>query len=190
IVCEPSESPPCTQGFEASTVDAGLHTSAALRTGLGLATWGADGVGQLGRGGVGETNKPSHECGSTQNGSCVVDLIGVEQFDMSTDYGHLRLSSGIVHGWGDNSVGTLGVGASPSTSSEALPVAVSGGSTLTGIVYLGQSASQTVFAIMSDGSIRGWGSNADGQLAQTSSELCDLTGCSTVAAVIPTVQLF
>src|SRR5690606_33105713 len=109
IVGEPSESPPCTPGFEASAVDAGLHTSAALRTGLGLATWGADGVGQLGRGGVGETNKPSHECGSTQNGSCVVDLIGVEQFDMSTDYGHLRLSSGIVHGWGDNSVGTLGV---------------------------------------------------------------------------------
>ena len=72
-------------------------------------------------------------------------------------------ASGTMYAWGDNSLGQLGVGLSPSSSS--LPTAVSGHTDWRSV----SSGVDHALALRAGGSLYAWGSNAASQLGPNTS---------------------
>jgi alpha-tubulin suppressor-like RCC1 family protein len=155
----------------------GANDAALLKNGT-VATWGENKDGQLGDGTMVEKSRPT----------LVRGLSGVKQIavgGVSSFGGHMLalLNSGTVMAWGENLAGQLGDGSRSASSS--VPVAVKG---LGGVAAVSADVSHSL-ALISGGTLRSWGSNANGQLGAGSREVCPSFAtkapCSRVPLSVP-----
>ncbi len=132
-----------------TAVAAGLSHTVALMSDGTIRTWGLNTSGQLGNG---TTNSSSIPVAVNGLGGTVV---AVNAGDFHTV---ALMSDGTLKAWGANKFGQLGDG---THTYQLTPVAVNGlGGTATAIAA---GASHTI-ALMFDGTLKAWGSNASGQL--------------------------
>ncbi|MFF5211566.1 RCC1 domain-containing protein [Streptosporangium sp. NPDC000396] len=132
----------------ASVAAGSAHNLALLSNGT-VEAWGDNTRGQLGDGEIGTDNLTP---------GTVADLAGVEAVSTGLAHSLALLSDGTVMAWGDNTVGQLGIGTVGGV--EPRPVPVPG---LTGVraIVAGDLHS---LALLSDGTVRAWGFNNDGEL--------------------------
>ncbi len=135
------------------SVAAGGSMDAAILSDGTVATWGENKQGQLGDGTTVEKNVPTRVRGLA--GVKAVAVGGVGSLG-----GHMLalLDDGTVMAWGGNEEGQLGDGTMEGSSS--VPVHVKG---LAGVVAISAGPSHSL-ALLADGTLMAWGSNAFGQL--------------------------
>lgn len=138
----------------AMSVSAGTDHTCALLTGGAVKCWGNNGNGQLGNG---TTTGSSSPVSTTGISTAVVVVAG-------TQYSCASLTDGGVKCWGWNNNFSLGSGTS---SDSSVPVSVYGISTAVSVAISGQGFHSC--AILSDGTIKCWGLNSDGQLGNGTS---------------------
>ncbi|HMJ11724.1 MAG TPA: hypothetical protein VK524_09950, partial [Polyangiaceae bacterium] len=133
---------------EKQKIAGGTAFTCAITTTLGVACWGANDSGQLGRGDTSrqETNK-----------AAIGGLSDVVQVTAGRDHACVLLNGGAVRCWGDNNVGQLGDG---SNSDRSTPVAVAG---LTDAIWVA-AGDQHTCAVRAGGSVVCWGEGDDGRL--------------------------
>jgi alpha-tubulin suppressor-like RCC1 family protein len=142
-------------------VGGGGH-SLALRSDGSVLSWGGNNYGQLGDGAWQSRDLPAEVCGV----GCTAPLTGVTAVATGTNHSLALLSDGTVVGWGRNGVGNLGNG---TWWDSATPVRVcaAGATTCTGpltdVVAIAAGGDHSL-ALLSDGTVVGWGSNYNGQL--------------------------
>ena len=157
------------------SISAGVGFSlAALESGKAMA-WGANGQGQLGDGTTANTDLPAAVSGAS----------GVTAVSAGAEHSLALLSGGAVLAWGANLVGQLGDGSSGGISD--VPVTVSGLSGATAISAGGIPAGgedEHSLALLSNGTIMGWGSSLSGQLAAATTNVPEpAAGLSSVEGV-------
>jgi alpha-tubulin suppressor-like RCC1 family protein len=126
------------------------HTCALISDGS-VQCWGDNLYGQLGDGGTTPSSIPVLVTGLSNTATAIA---------AGFDHSCALISDGSVQCWGDNLYGQLGDGTSVNFSST--PVLVSGISTAVAIA--GSTGGFQTCALLSDGSVRCWGYNADGEL--------------------------
>ncbi|UKA62659.1 RCC1 domain-containing protein [Arthrobacter sp. FW306-04-A] len=147
-----------------------LATYAVLADGT-VRAWGTNATGELGDGTTIDRNAPVQVAGLT----CVESL--------SVSYGnaYALLTDGTVRSWGDNYSGELGSGSSSPYSST--PVQVAG---LAGVASL-TSTGFGGYALLTDGTVRAWGSHAGelggGPMGQNSALPVKVPGLTGVASI-------
>jgi alpha-tubulin suppressor-like RCC1 family protein len=166
---EPPQAEPCPSGPYLSGVVAiaagGEHSLAVLSDGTVVA-WGKGNEGQLGNGTTTGSDLPVKVSGLTEATAVAA----------GNNHSLALLKAGTVKAWGKGTEGQLGNGTA--TSSD-VPVAVSGlkAGEVTAIAG-GQTHS---LALLSNGTVKAWGSNAKGQLGDgmsTGPETCGVETCS------------
>ena len=142
-----------------SMVAAGAYHSLAIKNG-GLFAWGYNVSGQLGD-------------GSTSNRSAPVAVTNMTSGVTSVAAGYffsLAVKNGNVYAWGSNGDGQLGDG----TQTDHLTPEEIAPSILKNIISV-TAATDSSYALSSDGSIWGWGYNGYGELAQGNNTTYDLS---------------
>jgi alpha-tubulin suppressor-like RCC1 family protein len=129
----------------------GAHSLALLGSG-GIATWGGNTFGTIGNGTSGEGREAGVALPVFPALSRVVSVAAGGSMDAAI------LSDGTVATWGENKQGQLGDGTMEGSSS--VPVHVKG---LAGVVAISAGPSHSL-ALLADGTLMAWGSNAFGQL--------------------------
>jgi alpha-tubulin suppressor-like RCC1 family protein len=166
-------------------IESGHHHTCALTTGGGLKCWGYNLFGQLGD-------------GTSTSSSTPVDVTGLSSGVASVSAGDLVTcavtTGGAAKCWGDNEIGTLGIGTSSGPESCAgyacarTPQDVDGLSSGVSKLTVG---SFDVCALMTTGSVSCWGWNEAGQLGvgtESGPEPCGARDCSTTPT--PVLGLF
>lgn len=147
-------------------IAAGLYHSLALLSDGTVWAWGWNEYGQLGDGTIVRRTTPEQVKGS-DGSDFLTNVVGIAA---GGNYSLALLRDGTVRGWGDNGSGQLGDG---TTTHRAMPVQVKGpggSSMLDGVIALAAGASHSL-AARADGTVWGWGANADGRLGDgTTSE--------------------
>jgi alpha-tubulin suppressor-like RCC1 family protein len=187
-----SLAPVAVNGLSAhvDSVAAGGDETCALLAGGTVACWGMNDVGQLGDGSIsGPESCPGiGACSTTPGvvsrvgGATAVATNGVEACAL--------LSSGAVECWGNNLDGELGNGtvanANPGNAQGSPDPAMVSGLTRATAVAVG---GDYVCALLLDGTVQCWGSNAVGQLGNGSTTnsttpvpVSDVTGAAAIAA--------
>jgi alpha-tubulin suppressor-like RCC1 family protein len=130
-----------------------LHWADQLAAG-----WGAGSSGQLGNGSNSSTNRTpvAVTADGVMAGETLVKLAAGNSHSLAL------AASGRIFAWGDNTSGKLGNG---STTASNVPVLVNANAVLAGktVTSIAAGTSHTL-AVMSDGHVAAWGSNASGQL--------------------------
>lgn len=129
-------------------VAVGFRHSLMLREDGTLRAWGKNASGQLGDGTFQDRASPV----------VVIGLSAVAQVAAGGETSVAATEGGVVWAWGNNSSGQLGSGTN--VSSQALGVPVPGLSNVVAVA----AGDNHVLALLSDGTVRAWGLNADGQL--------------------------
>ncbi|MER7134913.1 RCC1 domain-containing protein, partial [Streptosporangium saharense] len=135
---------------DVTSVSAGNDYSVALKTDGTVWAWGDNSQGQLGNGTLTDSKVPVQVAG-------IYNAVGI-----SAGPGHALavLSDGTVRAWGDNSQGQLGYAGSDSPVAITVP-SLTGVSAGPGGVAAGGAHS---VALLSNGTVKAWGDNAQGQL--------------------------
>ncbi|MGW4165023.1 RCC1 domain-containing protein [Streptomyces sp. NPDC004788] len=147
------------------SVAAGEFHSVAARADGTVYNWGA--ASALGSGGGGtDQNTPVQVCAVGQTAPCSAFLTGVKSVAAGDVHSLAVRADGTVVSWGFNGSGQLGDG---TTTSRNVPVQVcapgSCTSHLTGVIAVaGGITGSHSLALRSDGSVRAWGLNDNGQL--------------------------
>ncbi|GII27972.1 hypothetical protein Pmi06nite_14140 [Planotetraspora mira] len=136
---------------DVTAVSAGLAHSLALLANGTIEAWGDNAAGQLGDGtsGVGADKLTP---------GTVTGLLSVRSIAAGDFFSLARLGNGTVQAWGDNSNGQLGNGMVGGIN--PLPAPVTG---LTGAVAVA-AGQDFALALLSNGTVRAWGANNEGQL--------------------------
>jgi alpha-tubulin suppressor-like RCC1 family protein len=145
-------------------VVAGDGNSCALCRGGYVRCWGENTDGELGLGHtLPENNKSPYQSTDAAGNPGVVNLGGVAATDISAGYGFTcaLLTGGTVRCWGKNDSGQLGL-----NNTTAMPTQVGAAINLgSGLTAASIAAGPTyACAVLSNGSVRCWGDNSDGQL--------------------------
>lgn len=122
----------------------------ALHSDGTVSAWGRNNIGQLANGTTANSNVPVK----------VSALNGVKALTTSDSNVYAILDDGTVRAWGTNSQGQLGNG---STESSLVPVVVKGLGNVAEI-STASSLEGTIFARLTDGTVRAWGSNYLGDM--------------------------
>ncbi len=125
------------------------HSLALLNTGTVMA-WGDNTSGELGNGTVKTSDVPVAVKGLTG----VIAIAAGDEFSLAV------LSNGTVEAWGNNELGQLGNPALAEEEDSLLPVAVTG---VTGATSVAAGLSHGL-ALLSGGTVMGWGGDASGQV--------------------------
>ncbi|HEV2784270.1 MAG TPA: hypothetical protein VGX25_33205 [Actinophytocola sp.] len=138
-----------------------------------VVAWGYNGQGQLGDGTLVNRSVPVAVCAVGQSAPCPGQLTNAVQVAAGDDdLSAALLADGTVLAWGDGSVGALGDGTGTDRSTPTRVCAV--GQTapcsafLTGVTSIAAGRAH-VLALLSDGSVVGWGRNFQGQLGDGTS---------------------
>jgi alpha-tubulin suppressor-like RCC1 family protein len=134
---------------QVTAIAAGYNFSLALLADGTVMAWGLNGSGQLGNGSY--TTSPTPVAVGSLGGVATAIAAGAY-------HGAALLSDGTVKTWGNNGAGQLGIG---TTIGNPLPQTVSSLGGAASAIAAGDS--HTV-ALLSDGSVKGWGDNSAGQL--------------------------
>jgi alpha-tubulin suppressor-like RCC1 family protein len=148
----------------------GWHSLALLDNGS-VMSWGSNTYGELGTGsGPNDQTTPVFVLGINN----AIAIAAGDHFSM------VLLDDGTILSWGSNKRGQLGDGTQISSNT---PVSVSGINTASAIAAGGISEDGHSLAVLSDGSIKSWGHNLNGQLGDgtTTGRLTpvDVSGIST-----------
>lgn len=135
-------------------VIAGSEHTAALSKSGDVYVWGRDQYGNLGDGTLGTAS----EVNSTPKK--VSSLSGIVHIANGRDHILALKNDGTVYAWGLAASGQLGIGGSGSPSPVPTPTLVTG---LYQVVSVWANGTQS-FAILSDGTVKGWGANSSGNL--------------------------
>ncbi|MFJ9827650.1 hypothetical protein ACIRSU_25300 [Streptomyces sp. NPDC101160] len=159
------------------------HSVAVFRNAGQVYSWGRNADGQVGDGTTGDRLLPGPVCAVGTGAGCTSFLTGATGADAGGAHTVAVLSNGGVRAWGDNAFGQLGDG---TTTDRTTPVKVCGSGTgagcatvLGGVTSVSAGASFSL-SRQSDGTARGWGSNASGQLgdATTTNRTTPVTVCA------------
>lgn len=131
---------------------AGGYTVYSLSSDGSVRGWGSGKLGQTGDGAALDRSTPVSVSG----------LSGVKRVTAGYFGGYALFPDGSVKAWGANGQGSVGDG---STANRVTPVQVSG---LTSGVTQVEAGISTAYALSSDGSVRAWGYNAQGQVGDGS----------------------
>jgi alpha-tubulin suppressor-like RCC1 family protein len=159
-VCAVGATAPCQvangnilQGVANLAVSSLSAAGYALMPDGSLLAWGNNGNGQLGDGTTSSRSTPVLVTGLGA-GSGVVAISAGDAHAVAL------ISDGTARAWGSNGNGQLGNGA---ISAKTTPVATSGLGSGSGVIAVASRA-QFTLALRSDGTVVAWGSNANGQL--------------------------
>jgi alpha-tubulin suppressor-like RCC1 family protein len=168
-----------------TAIAASFDTSLALKSDGTVTAWGQNSFGELGDGGLTQSDVPV----------AVRGLHGVSAIAAGAQDGYALLNGGSVMAWGDAGDGQLGNGTErgstekgvsecfPGNFCSTAPVPVTGLEHVTKIA----AGSEAGMALRSDGSVMAWGHNWGGQLGDGSTESSDLpvlvSGLSQVTAI-------
>ena len=143
-------------GLTVVAISAGYDHTVVLINDGSVRAWGYNIKGQLGNGSNTESHVPVTVTGLGGSGNPFVTAI-------SAGYEHTvaLISNGSVRTWGYNGQGQLGNG---STTDSNVPISVTGLSTGTPFVTAISAGYEDSVALISDGTVRSWGLNANGQL--------------------------
>lgn len=185
-----STAPVAVTGLSAPVVSvaaAGAETCALLAGGT-VACWGVNDLGQLGDG---STSGPEQcfDIGSCSTTPGVVSGVsGATAVATNGSEACAVLSSGAVECWGSNAFGELGnttVATASGNPVSSVPIMVAGLTRATAVA----AATNYACALLLDGTIQCWGSNASGQLGNGSTTdsttpvpVSDVTGAAAIAA--------
>lgn len=144
----------------------GSGHSLALQPDGGVLSWGGNGFGQLGDGTYQSRDVPGRVCSVDAKGCAAEPLTGATAIATGVNHSLALMSDGTVVAWGRNGVGNLGNG---TWQDSATPTLVCAGGAknctapLTGVVAIAAGGDHSL-ALLSDGTVVGWGSNYFGQL--------------------------
>jgi alpha-tubulin suppressor-like RCC1 family protein len=141
--------PTTVAGVSGATELVSGHRFACAREGSGIACWGEDSNGELGRGTI---------VSGTQPAAAVTGITDAVAISAGGRFACAREASGSVVCWGNNDTGELGIGMY--TTSVSMPGTAVG---LPGIAQLA-GASRHACALLTDGSVQCWGDNQYGSL--------------------------
>ncbi|PKO19145.1 MAG: hypothetical protein CVU39_00920 [Chloroflexi bacterium HGW-Chloroflexi-10] len=130
-------------------IGAGSSHNCALTTSGGVKCWGDNAFGQLGNGSTTDSTTPVDVTGLTSD----VTAISINGYHSCA-----LLTGGSVKCWGNNNRGQLGNGI---TTNSSVPVQVSG--LISGVTQISVGDIHTC-SVLSNGSVKCWGSNYNGQL--------------------------
>ncbi|GII34365.1 RCC1 domain-containing protein [Planotetraspora mira] len=139
------------------SISAGGSFSLARLSNGTVQAWGDNAIGQLGNGVV----SPAVFLPAPVTG-----LTGVVAIAAGGTHGLALLSNGTVRAWGDNSSGQLGNGITGGNSPVPVPVVGPGGVGVLSNVKAIAAGNDFSMALLNDGTVRAWGINTSGQLAQ------------------------
>jgi len=161
-------------------VEAGEWVSAVIRGDGSLWTFGDDTYGFLGDGGA--------DASSAVPVQVVGSLSGVTSVAAGLDQMAARLADGTVWAWGGNDFAQLGDG---STINSGIPVQTLSEPdvALSGVVAIASTGYYSNYALMTDGTVLGWGWNDDGELGVTTSEVYSSRTCSSVPVQVGVLNL-
>lgn len=148
-------------GTSVESVWAGAYYSLALLSDGTVRAWGSNSDGQLGDGTIDQRNAPVKVLKNPATGEALSGVVA-----LAAGYSHtLALDdSGYLWAWGDNYNGELGDG---TKSGRKTPVQVlknpATGEVLSSVVAIAAGRDHSL-AVLSDGTVWSWGSNAKGQL--------------------------
>lgn len=145
-------------GKSVSAISAGSNFALVLCADGTMASWGANGVGQLGDGSTTNSALPT-----PVNGSPALTGRTVTAISTGREHCHALCSDGGLVAWGANDFGVYG---DNSSTASRVPVAVPAfgalaGRTITSI----KAGNRHSLAVCADGSLATWGANSYGQLA-------------------------
>ena len=143
-----------TQDNPAVSISASYHHTCAILSDGTVKCWGHQAHGELGDGTVTSRAFPVSVSGITSANPAVSISVG-------TMFSCAILTDGTVKCWGLNDYGQLGIGNGPGASH--FPVSVSGITSANPAVSVSAGANHTC-AILSDGTVKCWGRNGNGQL--------------------------
>jgi len=152
-----------------ASVSAGGAFVLALKSDGTVWSWGSNSEGQLGDG--------SGANGGGPNVRQVTGISGVAKVSAGREHGLALKTDGTVWSWGLNSSGQVGDGSG--VRNRPAPIQVPG---LSGIIDIGTGGQHSA-AVLSDGSVRTWGSNASGELGDRTN--IDRTTPVTVSGPLP-----
>ncbi|HEU5295141.1 MAG TPA: hypothetical protein VFU71_10145 [Burkholderiaceae bacterium] len=136
-------------------IAAGFEHTLALRGDGTVWSWGANAKGQLGD--ASTTDRPTPVAVSGIADAVRIAAGGQDSMALPTN--------GVPMVWGSNAFGELGNGTAPlSPSFAALPTTTPGLGHIIDIAVGHHPDRATLFAVVSDGTVRGWGNNTEGQV--------------------------
>ena len=135
-----------------------FHTCAILSDKT-VHCWGEGRRGQLGNG----TTSNLGYASTTVQTSSATNLTNVTQIALKGDHTCALLSDKTVRCWGEGGSGQLGNGTFSDLSYASTTVQIGSGTNLTNITQIALGYNHTC-AILSDKTVRCWGSNSNGQL--------------------------
>ncbi|MCG5215869.1 RCC1 domain-containing protein [Streptosporangium soli] len=135
-------------GAFSAGADHSLMVAASNPSSGAVWAWGGNSQGQLGNGATTGSPVPL----------AVPGLTAVRYVSAGDAYSVVVKTDGTVWAWGDNSQGQLGNG---TTTDSPVPVQVPG---ITGAQWVSAGDDGHVLAVLSDGTVRAWGDNSQGQL--------------------------
>jgi RHS repeat-associated protein len=149
-----SSTPVPVSGLPSSVIAiaAGGSHAMALSSAGKVYTWGSDVSGQLGDGGTNVNRNSAAE---------VWGLSGITSIAAGLSHSLAIGSSGLVYGWGDNTYGQVGDGATTETTPTEIPGV--GAAFFTDAADVAAGSSDSI-ALKTDGTVWAWGRNHVGQL--------------------------
>ena len=139
----------------AIAISAGSGYSIALLSDGTIRAWGNNTYGQLGDNTTNQRNTPVTVRTSATDATPLSGVIQIVASEFTT---YALLSNGTIKAWGRNHVGQIG---DNSIIQKNSPVTVSD---ITTAVTLSISKSNSIVALLADGTLKSWGTNASGQL--------------------------
>jgi alpha-tubulin suppressor-like RCC1 family protein len=129
-------------------IGAGDSFSMALKSDGTVWAWGYNGSGQLGRNNLTNSSVPVQ----------VLNLTDIVSIAVGRSHAHAIKDDGTVYGWGFNGEGCVG---DDTLTNRKLPVQVFG---MPPVVSISSWMHSTNLALCRDGTVWGWGQNADGEI--------------------------
>lgn len=179
---QPSQSSTPVRGLidDVIAIAAGDHFSVAVKSDGTVWAWGSNGSGQVGTGAEGDWQ------------TTPVQVTGIEDavaVAARASTAAALLADGTVMAWGSNGNGALGRGAFTPTD-DATPALVTGVSGVTAIALGGGVSQLHALALLDDGTVMAWGSNALAALGQpvstpanpTPAAVAGVSGVESIAA--------